>query len=89
VDALVAVVGGLVGLAIGIWLGIVGGKWSRARSVFWFWAIAALFLLAGVAIAAGGLQFDMDWLFVGGVSLMAGGLTAVKYASRRVPNLGG
>lgn len=87
-DALIAVIGGLGGAALGIWLGIASGKWSRDRSVLWFWAIAVLILLAGVAIAAGGLQVDMDWLFAGGISFIAGGLTALKYRSKRIPNLG-
>lgn len=83
------VIGGLAGAALGVGLGIYAGRWTSTRAGFWFWAIAALLFLAGIAIAAGGLQVDMDWLFVAGISFMAGSLTAIKYASRRIPNLGG
>ncbi|MHB9004340.1 MAG: hypothetical protein ACYC6C_09815 [Coriobacteriia bacterium] len=87
-DALIAVVAGLGGAALGVWLGVVSGTWSRNRPAFWFWGFAALILLGGVGIAAGGLQVEMDWLFVGGISFIAAGLTALKYISRRIPNLG-
>lgn len=83
------VIAGLFGAALGVGIGIVAGRWCRTRAGFWFWGIEALILLGGVAIAAAALQFDRDWLFVAGISFMAAGLTTVKYASKRIPNLGG
>lgn len=83
------VIGGLLGAAIGVGPGIYVGRWSRTRAAFWFWGIETLILLSGVATAAAGLQIGRDWLFVAGISFVAAGLTTVKYASKRIPNLGG
>ena len=88
-DAIGVVVGVIAGLAIGVAFGVVAGRWTSSRAGWLFWLLALAVVAVGTAVSALGAQIGQDVVLVGGVAFMAGALTSLKYASRRIPGLGG
>lgn len=86
-DALFLVVGAIAGIGGGAFAGVKVGHALIDRPSWWFWAIAAVTLSAGVALSFAGLQMESDPVFVAGVGVIAGGLTGLKYGARRVPGM--
>lgn len=76
--AISAIIGAVVGLALGVFGGYALGKRNRepARR---FWAVNAAVFVGGVAIDAIGLMLGLQWLAVAGAGIVAGGLTGLKY----------
>lgn len=83
-DAVLMVLGALVGIGGGAALGFVIGKAIAERPSWLFWVTAVLLAAAGTGVAFMGLQIESDAVFVAGVGAIGGSLTAVKYGARRV-----
>jgi hypothetical protein len=79
----------LAGVALGVLVGVLLGRWSAERAAWWFWILGVDITVTGTAIAYAGLRYGFDMAFVGGIAFIAGGLTAHKYAARRIPGMGG
>ncbi len=78
-EAVLSVIGGLVGIVGSMWLGLVWGERLRPRRRWRYWAANAVMLFAGMTITFVGLRFELFWIAVAGVGVMGGGLTGLKY----------
>ncbi|MBE0476546.1 MAG: hypothetical protein IBX62_05560 [Coriobacteriia bacterium] len=84
-DGLDTVAGALAGIAAGGALGFLFAD-RRVRGRAWlYWLANVLGVLAGVAVAAIGVVRDASWLWVGGVGLIGGWVTGLKYGYARNP----
>jgi len=84
-DAVLMVLGALVGIGGGAGLGFLIGKLIADRPAWLFWVTAVLLVAAGTGLAFLGLQMESDAVFVAGVGVIGGSLTALKYGARKVP----
>jgi len=84
-DAVLMVLGALVGIGGGAALGFLIGKSIANRPSWLFWVTAVLLVAAGTGVAFMGLQIESDAVFVAGVGVIGGSLTALKYGARKVP----
>lgn len=83
-DAVLMVLGAVVGIAGGAGLGLLLGRAIASRASWVFWLTAVFLVLAGTGLAFVGLQMESDAVFVAGVGAIGGSLTALKYGARRV-----
>ncbi len=86
-EALLMVLGGLVGIGVGAGAGFAIGRALESRHAAYFWVTAVLFVAAGVGLAYAGLRNESDAVFVAGVGLIGGGLTGLKYGAHKVPGI--
>ncbi len=73
------VVGGAAGLALGIIGGFKIGALVQERSGWYYWTLNIVAMVVGVMITTVGLAYAWGWLSVGGMGLIAGGFTGLKY----------
>lgn len=80
-----AVAGALGGIALGGVGGFLAGDRVIGGRVWLYWLANAAGLVAGVAAAAYGLATGAQWAWVGGVALIGGWATGLKYGHARNP----
>lgn len=83
-----ALLGGLVGLAAGIFGGYVLGRRVRGRSGP-YWTLTVVCFAAGIALDAVGLVYGLGWLAGGGLGFAAGAITGLKYGFGKIVRLPG
>jgi urocanate hydratase len=76
--------GGLVGFVGGLAAGVVVGRILVPRGSWAYWLANVVVFASGVALAMYGLQVGASWLYIGGVGLIGGGMTGLKYGYGRV-----
>ena len=82
-EAVLTVIGGAAGLALGLLGGLwLGGRVSRRRS-WLYWTLNVLVLLIGIGGNFVGLYTGQFWLAVGSLAFIGGGLTGLKYGYGR------
>jgi hypothetical protein len=79
VDILSVIVGSLVGIAAGIFLGLKVGGWLQTSPGWMYWTANAIGLVLGIAIVYVGLARGIEAVWVGGIGFMGGSLTGLKY----------
>lgn len=77
-------VGSLVGLGLGAWLGYVVGKRIAQRGALVYWALNGVTVLVGLLVNVVGLVIGQFALAMLGVGLIAGGITGLKFGYGRV-----
>ena len=82
-DVLGLVAGGVAGLAGGVFVGLRWGARLREQPTSRYWAANAAMLIAGMLVSFGGSVWGIPAFWTGGVGLMAGGLTGLKYGLGR------
>jgi hypothetical protein len=78
------IAGAVAGFAIGVAAGLGVGRALGLRSSWAFWLANAGAFAIGVAVAVYGLWLDASWVYLGGVGIVGGGMTGLKYGSGRV-----
>lgn len=78
-ETALTVAGGAVGLALGIMGGFKIGALVRGRSGWYYWTLNIAAMVIGVMITTVGLVYAWGWLSIGGMALIAGSLTGLKY----------
>ncbi len=85
------ILGGAGGLALSAWSGYLYGVRCRRLPASRYWMANAAGLLVGFVLASLGTWAGMAWLWVGGLGVMAGSMTGLKYGlgrSMSLPPLG-
>ena len=82
-DALLAAVGGLAGLGLSGWAGLVLGTKVRERAAWVYWALNLATVLIGAGVCATGARLELTWMWALGLGVMGGGLTGLKYGRGR------
>jgi hypothetical protein len=82
-EAVVIVIGGFAGLAVGL----VGGLWVggliKDRGSWLYWVLNVLVLALGVLGNFLGLSVGRFWVVVASLAFIGGGLTGLKYGYGR------
>ena len=81
---MLAVLGGVVGFALGMGAGFVAGKWARAMHSAVYWGLNAIVVVLGIIGNAYGLISEWTWLVIGSLAFMGGGITGLKYGYAHV-----
>jgi hypothetical protein len=82
-EAVLIVIGGIVGLAIGLAGGLWLGGLVRERGSWLYWLLNVLVLAIGIAGNSAGLFIGQFWLVVASLAFIGGGLTGLKYGYGR------
>lgn len=81
-DTVLAIAGGVLGVAIGAGAGYFSGRALSARPLWVYWTGNVLLVTLGVGLVYAGLSQDLTWLVIGALGLEAAGLTGFKYGYR-------
>ncbi len=87
VEVVYDVLGGAAGLGLSAWAGYAFGVASRSRAGSVYWFANGVGLVLGVVVATLGFRYDLSWLWIAGIGVMAGSLTGLKYGAGRVVDL--
>jgi hypothetical protein len=79
VEAVALALGGAAGLAGGFAAGFKVGERLRAKPSWRYWAFNAAVMVLGVTIVFLGTVYAVPFLWSGGIGLMGGGVTGLKY----------
>lgn len=82
-EIVLVIIGAIVGLGLGVWLGLTWGVALVPRPPWRYWAANGVVSLGGIAIAATGQAFGQWWVSVVGLGFMGGGITGLKYGYGR------
>ena len=75
--------GGIVGLVLAINVGLKWGESLRDRPSWRYWSANGVVMMAGIFAVFVGVAMDLGFLWTGGVGLMGGGITGLKYGYGR------
>ncbi len=87
IEVLLLVIGALLGLGAGVWLGLRWGMRLAEAPAWRYWAANAVVSLAGLAVAIVGQFLGQMWSAVAGLGIMGGGITGLKYGYGRNPGV--
>ncbi len=82
-EAVLTVIGGVVGLALGLGGGLWIGGLVSSRGSWLYWTLNVLVLLIGIGGNFAGLYAGQFWIAVGSLAFIGGGLTGLKYGYGR------
>ena len=82
-DVVLMLVGGIAGMAAGVFGGLKWGESLREKSNAAYWFANLLVMAAGMAVVFGGSVIAWPAVAVSGVGLMGGGVTGLKYGLGR------
>ena len=74
----ITVLGVIVGLALGGFAGLRGGRWAEGNATR-YWSLNAAAFLGSLLLDLAGLFVHAPWLSYGALGLMAGLITGLKY----------
>jgi hypothetical protein len=84
VSAFLALLGAGVGLALGIWGGLVVGKRISERPEWTFWVANGVVVLLGLVLNIAGLMLGQLPVAMVGLGFTGGGITGLKYGYGRL-----
>jgi hypothetical protein len=87
VEIVLLILGSIVGLAAGIWIGLKWGMALSGGSSAKYWMANAVMVFTGLVIVVAGGIFVGTWFAVIGVGIMAGGFTGLKYGYGSSPGV--
>jgi hypothetical protein len=79
VDILSVIVGSLVGIVAGFFVGLKVGGWLQTYPGWMYWTANAIGLVLGMVVVYVGLARGIEAVWVGGIAFMGGSLTGLKY----------
>lgn len=86
-EIVLVIIGALVGLGVGAWLGIRWGIALMESKPWKYWTANIVVLLLGIALAVLGQYLGQLGLAVAGLGFAAGGITGLKYGLGRSPGV--
>ncbi len=84
VDLVIAIAGGVGGLALGIVAGFRVGSLVQGQAKWRYWILNGVAMLMGLLGDVAGLTLGAWWLVVGSLAFIGGALTGLKYGYRAV-----